>query len=255
VTLQDIRRSISEAGGGARTRAGEVVEVHYLKVAEIQRRGLVHFHCILRIDGPESLDDPAPTWATELNIGEIISASVSRVWTAGLDGKRMEWGSVLDVQGLGANSDEANKVSAYVAKYSTKTTDGSKDLAHAFRSRTQIERLVDNRHLARLALTAWDLGERAEFDTLRLPDHAHTLGFTGQLITKSRGFSTTFGELRRARTEYMSAEREHDPVEGSFHYDGRGYDDPRGTQLAEFFFEAERDIRTTTRKTNDESTT
>lgn len=253
VTLQDIRRSIAVAGGGVRTRSSEVVQVHYLKVAEIQRRGLVHFHCVVRIDGPESVDAPAPPWATEAIVSEVIVASVRRTWTTGLEGSRMEWGSILDVQGLGVDPGEANKVSAYVAKYSTKTTDGSKDLAHAFRSRRQIESLVDNTHLARLAQSSWDLGARAELEPLRLPEHAHTLGFTGQLITKSRNYSTTFGELRRARTQYMSPQREHDPVDGSFHYEGRGYDDPRGTQLAEFFFESEREIRTLTRKTDEES--
>ena len=103
-------------------------------------------------------------------------------------------------------------------------------------------------------MTAWDLGAKAELEPLRLPEHAHTLGFTGQLITKSRSYSTTFGDLRRARTEYMSPRREDDPVKGSFHYDGRGYDDPRRTQLAEFFFESEREIRAAARKTNNELT-
>ncbi|MGH9021398.1 MAG: replication initiator [Acidimicrobiales bacterium] len=254
VTLQDIRRSISEAGGVARTRFSEVAQVHYLKVAEIQRRGLVHFHCLLRVDGPGAIDAEPPAWANEDLIAGVISTMVRRAWTTGLEGSRIEWGSVLDVQGLTNDSGEANKVAGYIAKYSTKTTDGSKDLARAFSSRRQIENLVDNPHLARLAQSAWDLGVRDELQPLRLPEHAHTLGFTGQLITKSRGYSLTFGELRRARSEYMSAEREDDPIEGSFRYEGRGYDDPRGTQLAEFFFNAGRELRVEARETSRDAT-
>ena len=34
-----------------------------------------------------------------------------------------------------------------------------------------------------------------------------------------------------------------EPVAGTFYYDGRGYDDPRGTELAELFFAMQQDIR------------
>jgi len=97
-----------------------------------------------------------------------------------------------------------------------KHTDGSKELARQFRARRQIVTLVDDPHLRRLALTAWDLGGDAKYESLRLKEHAHTFGFTGQLITKSRAFSTTFAALRSARTEYMAGERDGDPVEGTF---------------------------------------
>jgi hypothetical protein len=41
----------------------------------------------------------------------------------------------------------------------------------------------------------------------------------------------------------MAGERDGDPVGGTFHFKGRGYNDPRGTLLAEFFFTAERELR------------
>ena len=135
------------------------------------------------------------------------------------------------------------KVAAYVAKYSTKTTDGSKELARRFRLRRQIENLVDDPHYRRLALSTWDLAERPAFEPLHLRDHAHAFGFTGQLITKSREYSTTFAALRGARATYMAERRVVDPVEGTFHYEGRGYDDPRAAELAEVFFTMERELR------------
>jgi hypothetical protein len=150
---------------------------------------------------------------------------------------------VYDIQDLAQRDEEAVKVAAYVAKYAAKTTDGSKELARRFRSRRQIVSLIDDPHLRRLALTAWDLGGDAKYDSLRLKHHAHTFGFTGQLITKSRAFSTTFAALRSARTIYMSGERDGDPIEGTFHFEGRGYDDPRATQLAELFFRFERELK------------
>jgi hypothetical protein len=68
---------------------------------------------------------------------------------------------------------------------------------------------------------------------MRLRDYAHTFGFTGELITKSSAFSTTFAALRSARTDFMAGEREGDPVEGTFHCEGRRYDDLRASRLAE----------------------
>jgi hypothetical protein len=41
----------------------------------------------------------------------------------------------------------------------------------------------------------------------------------------------------------MSSQNVGDPLEGTFHYEGRGYDDPRATQLAELFFSMHRELR------------
>ena len=78
-----------------------------------------------------------------------------------------------------------------------------------------------------MALTAWDLSSRLDLAALNLRDHAHAFGYTGQLITKSRRYFTTFTAMRTARAEYMKQRNTGEPVAGTFHYDGRGYDDPR----------------------------
>jgi hypothetical protein len=242
-TIQLIRRLLAEEGGVGQTNLSAVAQLHYLKVAEVQRRGLAHFHCVLRLDGPETVDAEPPLWASVELLERVVRSSIERGWAPDLDGRPVRWGRVYDIQDLAQREEEAVKVAAYVAKYSAKTTDGSKELARRFRSRRQIVSLVDDPHLRRLALTAWDLGGVAKYESLRLRDHAHTFGFTGQLITKSRAFSTTFAALRRARIDYMASERDGDPVEGTFHYEGRGYDDPRTTQLAELFFTMQRELR------------
>ena len=41
----------------------------------------------------------------------------------------------------------------------------------------------------------------------------------------------------------MSGQRTENPVEGTFHFDGRGYDDPRAVELAEVFFTMQRELR------------
>jgi hypothetical protein len=242
-TIQLIRRLLAEEGGIGQPNLGSVAQLHYLKVAEVQRRGLAHFHCVLRLDGPGSIDADPPAWATTEVFERAVRSAIERGWAPDRDGRHVRWGRVFDIQDLGQRDEEQLKVASYVAKYAAKTTDGSRELARRFRSRHQIIALVDDPHLQRLALTTWDLGGEATYESLRLRDHAHTFGFTGQLITKSRAFSTTFAALRQARIDYMATERDGDPVEGTFHYEGRGYDDPRASQLAEVFFNMQRELR------------
>jgi len=242
-TIQVIRRSLADVGGVTQSSLRDVAQLHYLKVAEVQRRGLVHLHAIVRADGPGTIESPPPEWLTTKVLASVIRESVRRSTAPRLDGLSLHWGKILDVRDLGLSEGDARKVAAYVAKYSTKTTDDSKEFARRFRLRRQIENLVDDPHYRRLALTTWDLAERPAFEPLHLRDHAHAFGFTGQLITKSREYSTTFAALRGARATYMAERRVVDPVEGTFRYEGRGYDDPRAAELAEVFFTMERELR------------
>lgn len=242
-TIQLIRRSLAEAGGLAQASLKTVAQVHYLKVAEVQRRGLVHLHVIVRADGPGEVDSEPPAWMTAELLAQVVRRAARDATTRGLHGRTIGWGKILDVQDLRVEASDVTKVASYVAMYSTKTTDGSMALARRFHSRRQVESLVDDPHASRLVLAAWDLGRRADLAPLNLRDHAHAFGFTGQLITKSRGYSTTFAALRSARTTYMASQRVGDPLEGTFHYDGRGYDDPRASDLAEVFFTMQRELR------------
>ena len=241
-TIQLVRRLLASEGGVGQPNLRDVAQLQYLKVAEVQRRGLAHFHCVLRLDGPESIDAEPPSWASTELLERVVRTSIERASTPELNGRTIRWGRIYDIQDLAQREEEAAKVAAYVAKYAAKTTDGSKELARQFRSRRQIVSLVDDLHFRRLALTAWDLGGEAKFDSMRLREHAHTFGFTGQLITKSRAFSTTIAALRNARTVFMAGDRVGDPVEGTFRYEGRGYDDPRASQLAELFFTFQREL-------------
>ena len=242
-TIQLIRRSLAEAGGVGQRNLKTVAQVQYLKVAEMQRRGLVHFHVILRVDGPGEIEEVPPSWLSNELLRRVVGQSVRRASSVATNQRAFQWGQLLDVQDLGTASNDAGAVASYIAKYVTKTTDGSTELARRFKDRRQIGVLVDDPHLRRLATTAWTLGLQPELTSLRLRHHAHTFGFTGQPITKSRHYSTTFGAMRRARADYMVGQNVGDPVEGTFHYDGRGYDDSRGTQMAEMFFSMQRELR------------
>jgi hypothetical protein len=54
-------------------------------------------------------------------------------------------------------------------------------------------------------------------------------------LTKSRGFSTTFGALRAARATHTANDDEFEPatLDAYYAYVGRGYSDPRAETLTE----------------------
>lgn len=242
-TLVNLRRSLASHHNVTERAFGQQAQLNYLKIAEVQRRGLIHIHAVFRIDGPEGPNSPPPSWIT-VERGMVSIAEVIRVTTiSGDNDESFKWGSQFDIQELVTTSDSGRKVTAYLAKYATKTTDGTTDFARRFYTRQQIEVIGGSAHLKRFALTVWDLGAAPRLQPLRLQRHAHTLGFRSQLITKSRNYSTTFTNLRRARTDYQSAQSNVDPVEGTFLYSGRGYKDPAASKLADVMFTMHQELR------------
>jgi hypothetical protein len=242
-TIQTIRRSLASAGGLNQRNLKTVAQVHYLKVAEMQRRGLVHFHLVLRADGPTDISEPTPEWLTIELLRQVVAQAIRKSTAVSPEGQVFRWGRRLDVQELETEPRNGAALSSYLAKYVTKTTDGSTELAHRFSSRRQIQSLVDDPHLRALAVTSWNLASRPEFERFHLRDRANTFGFTGLPITKSRDYSTTFAALRETRAAFMAERNESDPIEGSFHYEGRGYDSPRGAELADLFFTLRCELR------------
>jgi hypothetical protein len=227
------------------------LRLSYVKVVEFQRRGLVHFHLVLRADGAGGPGDPPPSWLNAALLETAVrkaaaGAHVAVPSTAGTTLRRAAWGRQIDVRHLaGDGVSEPTVIAAYVAKYATKTVDDTAVLAHRVRSVAQLERLGQRLgvrpHLATLVRTAWALGSRRQLRSLRLREHAHTLGYGGQFSSKSRRYSTTFAALREARTRFARGEGEDDvDFDGEWRFGGRGYAHPDAAGLAEVLNEARR---------------
>ena len=241
-TVTQVRRSVAKSHGLRERDLPKVARLSYLKVAEIQRRGLLHFHAILRVDGPDGPETGPPAWLTTELLAEHVRDAVGWIGVGVGDGTEARWGSQVDIQDVTASSLDDLRIAAYLAKYAAKTTDGSLELARRFKSRAEIDRLRVAEHPRRMALTSWDLASDPGLEHLRLREHAHTFGFAGQLITKSRSYSTTFTSLRAARQAHQAKRSGSDPVLGSFGFVGRGYDDPAAERLAEVVFEQRREL-------------
>ncbi|HEX6673733.1 MAG TPA: replication initiator [Actinomycetes bacterium] len=211
-----------------------LVRVSYVKVAEFQRRGAVHFHAIVRLDAATACRCPGclappPEGVTADHLEVAIHQAVAsvRVPCPPLDDDPAapvlyaRWGAQLDVRNVtrtttGEDPTElsAEQVAAYVAKYATKATE---DFGTRLDHRIGADDLDDlDRHLpahvAALVRACWELGGRAELDGLRLRRWAHMLGFRGHWQTKSRRYSVTMTVLHRARAEYAKRRRARDGV-------------------------------------------
>ena len=221
-----LRRHLARAGKLSEAALNAQLRVSYAKVAEYQRRGLVHFHAVIRIDGHEGAHDPTPKWVThELVAGCVRSAAAAVLvesWRPCGTVLPLTWGSQVDVREIrpdqaGQFEDQAGQVSetklaGYIAKYATKSTGSTVDgIDRRLLSQAAIDMLTGiTEHHRRMIQTAWDLGGLEMYndpkDGLKLRRWAHMLGFRGHFLTKSRRYSTTFREIRHAQAAFRRTE-------------------------------------------------
>ncbi|MFD0417111.1 replication initiator [Streptomyces sp. NPDC127108] len=208
------RRRLATRAGIAQTRLGGHLTLSFAKVAEYQRRAAVHFHAVVRLDGPDGPSTPPPAWATPELLAEVLedAAAAAHVRTAysPATGERLiAFGPQMDVHAIsgtalsGAVTDDA--VAAYVAKYVSKSIGDAGGLDRRVTDRDSIELAPVSAHIRALMGTCWRLGALPELTCLNLRAWAHALGFRGHVLTKSRRYSTTYGELRTARAEYRGS--------------------------------------------------
>ncbi|THV30038.1 replication initiator [Glycomyces paridis] len=216
-----LRRRLAHAAGMTVTEFKETARLSYAKVAEYQRRGLVHFHAAIRLDGSEGAATRPPAWATKEALADAIRTAAASVVleVPRRNGEVLElrFGSQLDLRditaaaaGTGDVSEEedirSSRLASYIAKYATKSTGAHEGPDRKLRSVEDIERLEVSAHHKAMMRTAWELGGLPEYAELNLRRWAHMLGFRGHFLTKSRAWSTTLGELRSIRARFRLAE-------------------------------------------------
>ncbi|MEU6094274.1 replication initiator protein RepSA [Streptomyces sp. NPDC047079] len=209
-----LRREIARRAGLTQKAAREQSRVSFGKVAEYQKRGAVHFHAVVRFDGPEGPDTPPPAWATLELLADAIRAAAARVVVevapAGDQPARtLRWGTQLDVQPIGAFGDgeeiTEQAVASYVAKYATKAAETTGTVDRRIGNTEALVLLGVPDHPRRLIEACLDL--HPLYPDRKLRDWAHMLGFRGYFSTKSRRYSTTLGALRQARADYRAAQQ------------------------------------------------
>ncbi len=206
----------------------DLASVQFAKVAEMQTRGAIHFHALIRLDGPaaQGLAAPAPAGVPAQVLARCCVEAAAQVSylapspQPSIKPVLLVFGAQVDAKPVRdahrpddpAGELQPAQVAAYLAKYATK------DAADA--------RLSDkNPHFDRLvSLCRLWVGHAQARDNRRRLGHAvlgpvgkdgldvyahigkwaHELGFRGHFSTKSRRYSITLGALRRARARFQT---------------------------------------------------
>jgi len=233
-------RHLARLVGLTQTQLRAQVRVRYVKVAEYQARGVVHFHAVIRLDAASDGYQPPPaTFTTDLLCDAIDQAAAAIAvpvdthanpsWPAltlrfgpQVDTKPIRHGD--DLPGTGRKL-SVQAVGNYIAKYATKALGAPGLPDRPLRSARDIADLRCHPHYKRMITTAWELGGgiyiparlrgtayelcggRLVPTRSRLCKWAHMLGHGGHFLTKSRRYSTTFGRLRRDRQDHRKTQR------------------------------------------------
>jgi hypothetical protein len=201
-------RTLAAEVGMTQRRLRELVRVAYVKVAEYQRRGLVHLHAVIRLDRAmpayraEELRPPDGRFTVEL-LDRAIRQTVETVSAPlpdELGGGRVQWGSELDVRPL--DPEQRREVAGYLAKYATKSTEQAGGLLHPVTDHN-LDALPVREHVRSFMREAFRLAGDPALADRRFRPCAHALGCRGHCLTKSRRYSTTFKALRQAREQHV----------------------------------------------------
>ncbi|TDW91273.1 replication initiator [Kribbella sp. VKM Ac-2566] len=237
---------------------GAAVKLSYGKVAEMQARGVAHFHALMRLDGVNPLDpaviEPPACAATFTMLADAVRRAAVTTRFRSLphpdnpEGWLIAWGTQLDVRPVrqavdGAITDTA--VAGYLAKYATKGAEATGHSSARLTAATVNRYANHHSHAGRLVDACWRLGRpgsdldeteaaknSGRLSYRRLQRWAHMLGFGGHFSTKSRQYSTTLKALREARanwrrdhhrTQDHTDDTETTLIVGNFTYAGTGW--------------------------------
>jgi hypothetical protein len=185
---------------------GQVVRVSFVKVAEMQRRAVIHFHAIVRLDGPENGWAPPDVTVAFVDIEAAARAAVAKVHltvTSRNSDVTLRWGDELDVQPichpqpLAEGKITPEKLSAYLSKYTCKGAGELFGLDGRVRDPQAARDLGASEHLVHMTKTVLELSKMPGLE--RLGRWVPTLGFAGHFTSKSRQWSVTLGQLRAER--------------------------------------------------------
>ncbi|GAB7032125.1 replication initiator protein RepSA [Streptomyces sp. NPDC021749] len=210
-----LRRELAARAGLTQRGLKESARLSYSKVGEFQKRGALHFHAVIRIDGPHGPGTPPPSWASVDLLTDAIHAATTHSYTSvttpaagDQPARTFRWGTQLDVRPVKAFGDGSDiteqAVASYVAKYATKAAETTGTLDRRIGELAELDRHQVPEHTRRLIIACKNLDPL--YPDRRLWAWAHMLGFRGHFSSKSRHYSTTLGELRAARADFRAAQ-------------------------------------------------
>lgn len=229
---RDVRRRLATSAGLVQSRFPQHARLSFACVAEYQKRAAVHVHAVVRLDGPAGPHDEPPPWGTADRLADAVRAAAHRVlvrtpYSPAVGELALRWGAQTHARPLRTDGDrpDDDAVAAYVAKYVTKSaSDTGAGADYRLTTWHEIDTARVTDHVRTLMRTCWRLGGLPEYVPLRLRPWAHTLGYRGHILTKSRAYSTTYTALRAERAEHQGRDALPDAVtDAHWRYVGSGH--------------------------------
>jgi hypothetical protein len=204
------------------------VGINYVKVAEMQRRAIPHFHAVIRLDGPPVPGEPptAPVCSITATDLAVLVVRAARAVTLTVtdpdspgdgDARAIRFGTQTDTQPLEPTTDtgpgeaarsSGRSVAAYLAKYVTKSV-AEFGVGIRRMSPLAVTELDVTAHVRAILTTITDLAAHHSYHGM--DRWLHTLGYRGHITTKSRLFSTTMGALRAYRAAWTRQQHSDQP--------------------------------------------
>jgi hypothetical protein len=169
--IPDVPVVTYDKDGRKRTRWASPVRLEFGKAAEMQRRAAIHLHCVVRLDGNDPdrsgiVPPPPGLTAKDLKAAIEHAAAVAGFTTgphpASPAGWPIGWGDQLLVKKITDGSDGEvthAQVAAYLAKYSTKSTEVTGHTSNRLSDDTiGLYADPDGSHPQRLVDACWRLG-------------------------------------------------------------------------------------------------
>lgn len=236
-TMIAARRALAARAGITVRAFADRHTIAYVKIVEYQARGVIHLHALARLDpGPDN-----PAGGTDGLDGADVAAAIHTAAARAAapnphqPGRPIRWGPQTHIVVIPAG--DRTRLAGYLAKYTTKSVDAGGILDRRLHT-GELDNLPVAGHLRRLAQTTWTLADHPRLIDLNLRHWAHTLGYRGHWLTKSRGWSTTLTQLRTDRHNWQLEHHGHQPHDdaetaiGEWAYQGNGHTTPADTWLA-----------------------
>ena len=189
-----LRRRLAAQLGMSEAAMRRRLRVSYAKVAEFQRRGVVHFHGIIRIDGVGEGYPPTTVTVTDEAFTAAVRTAAGDAKVAAVlsenDATRLGFGEQIDIRPLRRDAVQqlenlvqdadlgdvagpvtSGMVAAYIAKYATKAAEDF-GLDSTVRTAAMAERAGLRPHVAAMVLAAERLSELPEYAGLLRWVHA-----------------------------------------------------------------------------------
>ena len=207
-TMIYTERQLAAVLGRTQADARRAVRLAFCRVAEFQRRGVVHLHAIVRADGPDGSLPPVDTPDTSLEPAR--KRPVPSPWPI----RRGRPSGAA--RSMYKSSSTVTSVLGVWPPTSPSTPPRPRATTLALTLPSARSKICVAGS-CRPIYTAWWPRRSSSVRIprsveLNLARHAHRLGYGGHFLTKSRRYSTTFGALRDARVQWREARRLGDDV-------------------------------------------